>query len=275
MSCRVMITASRLGKHPDLITLITHSPRQIVKYDAGSVTTTLIREARLETDGSPYCENNAKRLLKTTLREQIVEFGARTGRFTGRKPGIHPFVSTGTCAPFSILFACEAQRTYLATSSSGQAFFAACSQLHTIFGFIGRLGNTQSLRKKVKVEITDDEGTTYSLSLHGRFSQEKVMRILEMIDLLGKSDHKAPILPAESTSYGRVLKLIQSSYPSKEFSSADIARDYEDLHSASIPLSTVSTYLSRLVDRGVLARQKFGNSWVYRVTYLPKSQLDT
>jgi Penicillinase repressor len=133
------------------------------------------------------------------------------------------------------------------------------------------------LQKKVKVEITDDEGTTYSLVLGGRFSHEKVMRVMEFIDLLGTADHNngSSLPPNESTTYGRILKLIQSSYAAKEFSSADIARDCEEHHGSPIPLSTVSTYLSRLADRGILNRQKFGNSWVYRMTHMARDQLLT
>jgi hypothetical protein len=127
------------------------------------------------------------------------------------------------------------------------------------------------LRKKVKVEITDEEGTTYSLSLQGRFSQEKVMRMMELMDLLGDQQHNKTERPepGESTTYGKLLKLIQTTYSTKEFSSADIARDYEEHNDSPIPLSTVSTYLSRLADRGALKRQKFGNSWVYRLSHLP------
>ncbi len=131
--------------------------------------------------------------------------------------------------------------------------------------------------KRVKVEITDEEGTTYSLALHGKFSHDKVMRMMDFLDVLGRADHSAShvVPPDESTTYGRILKLIQSSYSAKEFSSADIARDYEDRHASPIPLSTVSTYLSRLADRGLLSRQKFGNSWVYRLSHLPRDQLAT
>jgi len=133
------------------------------------------------------------------------------------------------------------------------------------------------LRKRVKVEITDGDGTTYSLAMQGRFSQEKVMRMMELVDLLGQGNQNIPdaALPNESTTYGRILKLIQTSYQAREFSSADIARDYEDSHASPIPLSTVSTYLSRLADRGVLKRQKFGNSWVYRLLHLTTDQLAT
>ena len=131
------------------------------------------------------------------------------------------------------------------------------------------------LRKRVKVEITDEEGTTYSLALHGRFSQDKVMRMMELLDLLGHSDRseQPDTLPSESTTYGRTLKLIQSLYKVKDFSSADIARDYEEQFSSPIPLSTISTYLSRLADRGTLKRQKFGNSWVYHLAHTSDPQL--
>ena len=133
------------------------------------------------------------------------------------------------------------------------------------------------MRKRVKVEITDEEGTTYSLAVQGRFSQEKVMRMMELVDLLGQGNHSMAdtTLANESTTYGRILKLIQTSYQGKDFSSADIARDFEDSQATSIPLSTVSTYLSRLADRGLLKRQKFGNSWVYRLLHLPANQLAT
>ncbi len=126
--------------------------------------------------------------------------------------------------------------------------------------------------KKVKVEVTDDEGTTYSLSVHGAFSQDKVMKVMELLDLLDekKAVHAAP---DNSTTYGRLLQLVETNYKVKEFSSADIARDYEEQNGLSIPLSTVSTYLSRLTDRGTLRRQKFGNSWVYRLSHLAPDQL--
>jgi hypothetical protein len=103
------------------------------------------------------------------------------------------------------------------------------------------------------------------------------MRMMELIDLLGHGDPNTSRMlpPDESTTYGKILKLIQSSYSTKEFSSADIARDYEERLGSPIPLSTVSTYLSRQADRGILSRQKFGNSWVYRLARISDSQLAT
>lgn len=124
------------------------------------------------------------------------------------------------------------------------------------------------------MEITDDDGTTYYLGVRGRLSQDKLFRMMQLIDQIGAPNHTSARAPGESTVYGKILKLIQSAYPAKEFSSADIARYYEDQNGSPIPLSTVSTYLSRLADKGTLRRQKFGNSWVYSYSHNePASQL--
>ena len=124
------------------------------------------------------------------------------------------------------------------------------------------------------MEITDDDGTTYFLGVRGRLSQDKLFRMMQLIDQIGEPNHTSTRAPSESTVYGKILKLIQSIYPAKQFSSADIARDYEDQNGSPIPLSTVSTYLSRLADKGTLNRQKFGNSWVYRYSHhVPANQL--
>lgn len=149
-----------------------------------------------------------------------------------------------------------------------QSLFAFCSQVHTSSGFNLSTTHPFAVPKKVKVEITDEDGTTYSLSLQGKVSQDKVLRMIELVNSMGEGGSNInQRSPDSSTTYGRLLSLIQSSYIAKEFSSADIARDYEDKHGSPIPLSTVSTYLSRLADKGVLNRQKFGNSWVYRLSH--------
>jgi len=142
---------------------------------------------------------------------------------------------------------------------------------------VGALSGSQRanipLQKKVKVEFQDDSGARYTLAVEGRVSREKVLKILDLMELVeGNASMKAPEANS-STTFGRVMKIIEEAYPGKEFSSADIARDYEEQQGEHIGLSTVSTYLSRLSDRSVLKRQKFGNSWVYRMVYLQADQL--
>jgi len=129
------------------------------------------------------------------------------------------------------------------------------------------------LRRKVKVEFQDESGTKYSLAVEGRLSREKVMKLMDLMDMVEASPEVNQPKADESTTFGRVLKIIQESYLAKEFSSADVARDYENLHGEPIGLSTISTYLSRLTERGYLARQRFGASWVYRMVHLKQDQV--
>jgi len=129
------------------------------------------------------------------------------------------------------------------------------------------------LRKRVKVEFQDDKGTKYSLAVEGRISREKVLKIMDLMEIVEGNDGIEEPAPRESSTFGRVFKIIDSSYLGKEFSSADIARDYEDAYNEPIALSTVSTYLSRFAERGSLQRQKFGNSWVYRRVHLTADQV--
>jgi hypothetical protein len=124
------------------------------------------------------------------------------------------------------------------------------------------------LRKRVKVEFQDDSGTKYTLAVEGRLSREKVLKIMDLMELVDGSAQMEQPNVDQSTTFGRVFKIIQTSYSGKEFSTADIAREYEELHNEPIGLSTISTYLSRMCERGQLRRQKFGNSWVYRQVYL-------
>ena len=129
------------------------------------------------------------------------------------------------------------------------------------------------MRKRVKVEFQDEKGTKYSLAVEGRISREKVLKIMDLMELVEGNDGIEEPAPSESSTFGRVFKIIEASYLGKEFSSADIARDYEELHGEPITLSTVSTYLSRFAQRGALKRQKFGNSWVYRRVHLAPDQV--
>lgn len=131
------------------------------------------------------------------------------------------------------------------------------------------------MRKRVKVEFQDEKGTKYSLAVEGRISRDKVLKIIDLMELMeGQNSIEEPV-PNESSTFGKVFKVIEASYQGKEFSSADIARDYEEVHGETIALSTVSTYLSRMSERGQLKRQKFGNSWVYRRVHLDVAQRPT
>ena len=49
-----------------------------------------------------------------------------------------------------------------------------------------------SPKKKIKIELEDNEGDKYNLSLEGKFSKEKMMRVFELIESFEDKTTKEP-----------------------------------------------------------------------------------
>ena len=129
------------------------------------------------------------------------------------------------------------------------------------------------MRKKIKIEVEDEEGTRYTLALEGRVSRDKILKAVDMLDVMDVHIDQGVEKPiSDGTFYGKVMALIEAGFATAEFSSSDVAQELEERYNAPIRLSTVSTYLARLVEKGYLRRERFGNSWVYRRVYVKPVQ---
>ena len=129
------------------------------------------------------------------------------------------------------------------------------------------------MRKKIKIELEDDEGTKYTLALEGSVSREKLMKAVDMLEIMDVPLEHSRRAPDEGTSLGKVMTLLETTFSAGDFSSSDVAREFEERFNQPVKLSTISTYLARLADKQYIKRQRFGNSWVYRRVYLKPAQL--
>jgi penicillinase repressor len=130
------------------------------------------------------------------------------------------------------------------------------------------------MKKRVKIELEDEDGTKYTLSLEGQVSREKLMKAVDMFEVMDVPlEQHQPRLPDKGTFFGRVMILLDTSFSAGDFTSADVAREFEDKYDQPVRLSTISTYLSRLAEKQYIKRERFGNSWVYRRAYLKSNQL--
>jgi hypothetical protein len=129
------------------------------------------------------------------------------------------------------------------------------------------------LRKRIKIELEDEEGVKYTLALEGKVSREKLMKAVDILEIMDVPLEHSYRAPDEGTFFGRVMTLLETTFAAGDFSSSDVAREFEDKYSQPVKLSTISTYLSRLADKQYIKRERFGNSWVYRRVYLKPSQL--
>ena len=132
-------------------------------------------------------------------------------------------------------------------------------------------------KKKFKIELEDAEGSKYNLSLEGNVSKDKIMKIVEFMDLLniesnGNGEGETFTAKTAASVGDRIWSLVEGKFPYGGFTSTDILELYEDQYNEPIKLSIISTYLSRYSDRGRLARNRQGKEWVYKITRQQQAQ---
>lgn len=108
------------------------------------------------------------------------------------------------------------------------------------------------------MEVFDHDGNRFTVAFEGRVTREKVLQVLDLVELLGGVPKGGSVAGEggfeELSAFERLKDLLEKQFPVVWFSSREVQRVYEDMFNAPIGLSTVSTYLARLVDRGMLIR---------------------
>jgi len=122
--------------------------------------------------------------------------------------------------------------------------------------------------RKMRVDVVDGSGNRYTVAFTGNVTRDKAIRLLEIVELLGgiPSAHQGENLTISDLSrMNKVRLVVERHFPIVWFSSRDVQTMYEQNLNEPIGLSTVSTYLSRLADRGILTKSGSSNSRRYRV----------
>ena len=120
--------------------------------------------------------------------------------------------------------------------------------------------------RRLKVEFYDQEGVRHSIAIDGPVTKEKVAKILDLVELMsGTPQASTTALGLSPRKFDRLASTIISRLKGRSFTSREARRLFETTFGEKIPLSTVSTYLTRLTDRGVLERQQEKLGLAYRV----------
>jgi hypothetical protein len=130
--------------------------------------------------------------------------------------------------------------------------------------------------KKIRVEVFNN-GDRYTITFEGHVTRDKALRLLDLVELLGgtPADNSLPDRSAsEIPKIEKVRLAAEKNFPVGWFSSKDLQSAYEKQFNEPIRLSTASTYLSRLTDRGFFIRSGASNQRRYRImTAISKYQL--
>jgi hypothetical protein len=126
--------------------------------------------------------------------------------------------------------------------------------------------------RKMRVELFDSEGNRYTIAFEGQVTRDKALRLLDLVELLGGMPSEGATSGAGNALTGnnlsrfeKVRLVIQKNFPLVWFSSKDVQSVYEQELKEPVSLSTVSTYLARMTNRGLLLRVGEGNNLKYKV----------
>ena len=121
--------------------------------------------------------------------------------------------------------------------------------------------------KKMRVEIFNDDDR-YTITFEGQVTRDKALRLLDLVELLGGMPTVNADLQKSVSEMPKIQKVrlaAEKSYPVGWFSSKKLQSEYEKQFNEPIRLSTISTYLSRLSDRGFFLKQGASNQLRYRL----------
>jgi hypothetical protein len=106
------------------------------------------------------------------------------------------------------------------------------------------------------------------VTFDGEVTRDKALRLLDIVELLGGMPS---VSPSQSETISELPKLekarliVQRHFPIIWFSSKDVQSVYEQEYKEPIALSMVSTYLTRMAQRGILMKTGLSNSKRYRL----------
>ena len=126
--------------------------------------------------------------------------------------------------------------------------------------------------KKLRVEVFDAEGNRYTVSCEGHVSRERILHLLDLVELLGGTsayDSKWRRASYDYSKFDKICSLVKQSFHIGWFSSKDAQRVCEQELNGPLSLSTVSTYLARMADRGFLIRKGPSNNRRYKIVTVP------
>ncbi|MCJ7614124.1 hypothetical protein MUO71_05110 [Candidatus Bathyarchaeota archaeon] len=121
--------------------------------------------------------------------------------------------------------------------------------------------------KKMRVEIFNG-GDRYTITFEGQITRDKALRLLDLVELLGGMPVVNPETTRSTSEISKIEKVrlvAEKNFPVGWFSSKELQTIYEKQFNEPISLSTASTYLSRLADRGFFIKKGASNHLLYRI----------
>lgn len=132
--------------------------------------------------------------------------------------------------------------------------------------------------KKIQVKVLDEDGNRYTITFEGKVTKQKALCLLDIVELIGGLHEQRGLIDENNNSskFAKTKSVVEEHFRFAWFSSKEVLATYEQACNEPISLSTVSTYLARMADRGFVIRRGTPHKRRYRmVTGFVESILTT
>ncbi|MCL5068298.1 MAG: hypothetical protein M1368_08100 [Thaumarchaeota archaeon] len=117
---------------------------------------------------------------------------------------------------------------------------------------------------KIKIEFSDESGAKYALNIDG-MSKDNMSKVMDFVQMMSSQNTQTQDQTHIDTNFSRLYELITKNFRFGSFTSTDVLEAYQDNFPTPTSLSVISTYLTRLANRGLLLRARHGAGWIYKL----------
>ena len=86
--------------------------------------------------------------------------------------------------------------------------------------------------------MEDSEGAKYNIQLDGNVTKDKVLKIIELMDLINTGEEKETV--NLNSVGGKIWNVLDIHFPMGKFTSSEIQEKYEDEYNEPVKLSVIS-----------------------------------
>ena len=105
--------------------------------------------------------------------------------------------------------------------------------------------------------------------MEGELTPDKVRRLLEYAEIVSGHETSSILPEPQESKMSRLLDVINTRHTDRTFDSREVWKEYCETWGDDFSLGAVSTYLSRLADRGTLERSGSAAHWQYKLSSSP------
>jgi len=125
-------------------------------------------------------------------------------------------------------------------------------------------------KRKVKIEFEDYNGRKIKIEVTGFTSSDEIKKIYEFLSNNVDNNSLSYDTERKDTKFQKFYDTLVKHFSVGVFTSSDALLVAQEELGSDLSQALVSTYLMRLVDRGLLTRKWSSSGWIYSI---PKSPI--